>query len=172
MCVGDFSRLKIEPSKCTGPIPRACRVYGNYVSVSKNLENAFSPRVRVGKSVCGIQTPSSKQTCAPGVRVEDRENSPCPLFPRVRFRFARLWSKSALFLRVWGENGRISGLKKGLHSRVCVGSAISTTVSVLENVSFPCVQPQPVPRNRVKVDKSPGSAYLHFRACGLLVGHF
>lgn len=53
---------------------------------------------------------------------------------------------------VWGENGRISGLKKGLHSRVCMGSAISTTVSVLENVSFPCVQPQPVPRNRVKVD--------------------
>ena len=48
-------------------------------------------------------------------------------------------------------NGRISGLKKGIHSRVCVGSAISTTVSVLENVSFPCVQPQPVPRNRVKV---------------------
>lgn len=48
-------------------------------------------------------------------------------------------------------NGRISGLKKGIHSRVCVGSAISTTVSVLENVSFPCVQPQPVPQIRVKV---------------------
>ncbi len=34
------------------------------------------------------------------------------------------------------------------------------------------VQPKPVPRNRVKVGKTPGLAYPHFRVCGLLVGHF
>ena len=76
---------------------------------------------------------------------------------------------------------------------MCVGSAISTTVLVLDNVLFLCacmgdyvsfsknlesgmlparVQPKAVPRNRVKVGKTPGLAYPHFRVCGLLVGHF
>ena len=73
-----------------------------------------------------------------------------------------------------GAPARMQGrISSGGKVAKCAPSKCVSFSKNLESGMLPArVQPKPVPRNRVKVGKTPGLAYPHFRVCGLLVGHF